>query len=268
MGDRPIGEDDLQAYVDDRLTPDLRASVEAYLEANPDAAARVQSDRALRDDLRERLAFKTQEPIPARLRVASIIGERRQTMYRRLRAVAAAIAWFIIGGSAGWTANAWLSEPRSVSAPAHAAAVDAMVAHRTFVPEVVHPVEVPASQEAHLVQWLSRRLGAPVSAPDLSAQGYQLMGGRLLPAGGRPAGLFMYDDNRGTRLTVYVRPESARDRTAFRFEKQGEIAAFSWMDRDRSYVVTAKADRARLLGVAEAVYRQLDQEGAVRAKKL
>jgi len=31
MGDRPIGEDDLQAYVDDRLTPDLRESVEAFL---------------------------------------------------------------------------------------------------------------------------------------------------------------------------------------------------------------------------------------------
>ena len=87
MGDRPIGEDDLQAYVDDRLTPDLRESVEAYLRANPDAAARIQSDRALRDRLRERLAFKAQEPIPARLRVASVMGERRQTLDRRLRAV-------------------------------------------------------------------------------------------------------------------------------------------------------------------------------------
>jgi len=87
MGDRPIGEDDLQAYVDDRLTPDLRESVEAFLEANPDAAARVQSDRALRDDLRERLAFKAQEPIPARLRVARVRGQRRQTLDRRLRAV-------------------------------------------------------------------------------------------------------------------------------------------------------------------------------------
>ena len=268
MGDRPIGEDDLQAYVDDRLTPDLRESVEAFLEANPDAAARIQSDRALRDDLRERLAFKAQEPIPARLRVASIIGERRQTLQRRLRAVAAALTWLVIGGGAGWTANAWLSAPQSVSGPAHTAAVDAMVAHRLFVPEVVHPVEVPASQEAHLVQWLSRRLGVPLSAPDLSAQGFQLMGGRLLPAGGRPAAQFMYDDNRGTRLTVYVRPGRADERTAFRFEEQGEIAAFSWMDRGLSYVVTAKADRARLLGVAEAVYQQLDQESAVRAKKL
>jgi anti-sigma factor RsiW len=268
MGDRPIGEDDLQAYVDDRLTPDLRASVEAYLRANPDAAARIQSDRALRDDLRERLAFKAQEPIPARLRVASVMGERRQTMHRRLRAVAAAVTWLVIGGGAGWTANACLSAPQSVPMPAHTAAVDAMVAYRTFVPEVVHPVEVPASQEAHLVQWLSRRLGVPVSAPDLSAQGFQLMGGRLLPAGGQPAALFMYDDNRGTRLTVYVRPEGAGERTAFRFERQDEVAAFSWMDRGLSYVVTAKADRARLLAVAEAVYRQLDQEGAVRAKKL
>src|SRR3954447_6967755 len=65
-----------------------------------------------------------------------------------------------------------------------------------------------------------------------------------------------------------AQPEGAGDRTAFRFERQDEVAAFSWMDRGLSYVVTAKADRARLLGVAEAVYQQLDQEGAVRAKKL
>ena len=114
MGDRPIGEDDLQAYVDDRLTPDLRESVEAFLEANPDAAARIQSDRALRDRLRERLAFKAQEPIPARLRVASVMGERRQKMHRRLRAVAAAMAWLVIGGGAGWMAHAWLPAPQSV----------------------------------------------------------------------------------------------------------------------------------------------------------
>jgi hypothetical protein len=37
-------------------------------------------------------------------------------------------------------------------------------------------------QEAHLIQWLSKRLGRQLIAPDLTAGGFQLMGGRLLPA--------------------------------------------------------------------------------------
>ena len=269
-GERPIGEDDLQAYVDDRLASELRASVEAYLRGNPEVGARVQVDRQLRADLRERLAFKAQEPIPARLRIASLIGERRRRMQRRLGAIAAAMAWLVVGGAAGWTANTWLSAPHSHSrsGPASVAALNAITAHRTFVVEAAHPVEVPASQEAHLVQWLSRRLGAPLSAPDLSAQGFRLMGGRLLPAGEEPAAQFMYDDEKGTRLTLYVRPERASERTAFRFESQGDVSAFSWVDRGLCYAVTAKLDRARLLGLSEAIYHQLDPGDPAAANKL
>ena len=40
--------------------------------------------------------------------------------------------------------------------------------------------------------WLTKRLGAPVSAPSLSALGYELVGGRLLPGGAGPVALFMY----------------------------------------------------------------------------
>ena len=40
-------------------------------------------------------------------------------------------------------------------------------AHAVYVPEVRHPVEVGADQEAHLVQWLSKRLAVPVRAPAL-----------------------------------------------------------------------------------------------------
>jgi anti-sigma factor RsiW len=258
MGDRPIGDDDLQAYVDDRLTPDLRESVEAYLRANPDVAARVQSDRALRDDLRERLAFKAQEPIPARLRVASIIGERRETTHRRLRAVAAALTWLVIGGGAGWTAHAWLSAPQSVSVSAHTAAVDAMVAHRLFAPEVVHPVEVPASQEAHLVQWLSKRLGYAVKAPDLGPQGLRLLGGRLLPDAGSPAAQFMYEDENGRRYTLYCVRETGRSETAFRFAAAGDAAAFYWIDGQMGYALVGPNDRERLLGLARAVYEALE----------
>ena len=63
---------------------------------------------------------------------------------------------------------------------------DAIAAHRTFSVEVRHPVEVDAGQEAHLVQWLSKRLGRSLVVPDLAAAGFQLMaGGCCRPRMGR-----------------------------------------------------------------------------------
>lgn len=273
-GGRPIGDDDLQALVDGRLAPERRDAVEAYLAAHPAAADRIAADREQREALRSRLAFKAAEPIPARLRVANIEAERRLALSRRLAAVAAAGAWLVLGATFGWFANGWfangrfgpeasrLAGSRLGEVPAGAASAvahDAFAAYRTYVVEAAHPVEVGATQEVHLVQWLSRRLGKPLSAPDLRAQGFRLMGGRLLPAGLEPAALFMYDDDRGTRLTLYARSNAGEDRTAFRFEAEGDVAAFSWIDRGLSYVITARTDRDRLLAVAEAVHHELDK---------
>jgi anti-sigma factor RsiW len=136
-----------------------------------------------------------------------------------------------------------------------------MAAHRIYVSERLHPVEVPADQEAHLVQWLSRRVGKPLAAPNLTAQGYRLIGGRLLPDNGEAAALFMYENTGGNRLTLYARSGGTEGQTSFRFESEAEVSAFSWIDNGLSYVVTAKIDRAQLLPIAEAIYRQFDTPG-------
>ena len=138
-------------------------------------------------------------------------------------------------------------------APTTSIAQGATAAFRTFVVEVAHPVEVGAAQEAHLLQWLGKRLGRPLAAPDLSRFGYKLMGGRLLPAGSAAAAQLMYDDASGRRLTVYVRAASGTE-TAFRFQKEGEAATFAWIDQGFGFAVTATATRDELLPIAEAVY--------------
>lgn len=253
--ERPVGEDDLQAYVDGRLAPELQHSVTAYLAANLPVAERLASDQEQRQALRDRLAFKADEPIPARLRISNILAERRRTGGRRHVAVAAAFGWLMAGGVAGWFANTTFNEARigtsALNFPPMANA--AIAAHRTFVVESTHPVEVRADQQEHLVQWLSRRLGQTLSAPDLSGQGYRLMGGRLLPTDDGPAAMFMYDDDRGTRLTLYIRSGND-DETGFASTRQKDVSAFFWTDRGLGYVVTAALDHDRLLPVARALH--------------
>ena len=58
----------------------------------------------------------------------------------------------------------------------------AAFAHSVYVPEPRHAVEVKA-QEEHLARWLTRRIDVPVKLFDLRDQGFELVGGRLLPDG-------------------------------------------------------------------------------------
>jgi anti-sigma factor RsiW len=260
-GDRPVGEEDLQALIDGRLSPDRWEMVETYLKANPDAASRVSAYGEQRAALRALLAFKGNEPIPARLRIASIAAERRRFASRRMATVAAALAWLAVGGVVGWSANAWLTGANLAAARPDHTARDAIAAHKTFVAEVVHPVEVGANQEQHLVQWLAKRLGRPLQAPDLSSHGFRLMGGRLLPAESGPAAQFMYENGQGTRLTLYVQT-GENSTTAFRFAQEGSVSAFYWIEGGSGYAISAELDRERLLGVAQAVYHQFENVGA------
>jgi anti-sigma factor RsiW len=131
---------------------------------------------------------------------------------------------------------------------------DALAAHRTFAVEVRHPVEVDAAQEAHLVQWLSKRLGRPLVVPDLSATGYRLMGGRLLPAGSGPAAQLMYENGTGDRLTVYVLPGVAGEASSYQHDKN--VGAFYRADEGLGCVIVGDADRGALSRAAERVYEQ------------
>ena len=260
----PVGEDDLHGLIDGQLAPERRALVEAWLADHPERAAEVAQDVDLRDRLRARLEPIAEEAIPARLRVANMRARRFSPATRWVPLAAAAVVCLALGGVGGWLGRAAQEMPLSRMAAAEPAAQDAVAAFRTFIVEAVHPVEVRADEKAHLVQWLSKRLGRPLVTPDLRDHGFRLMGGRLLPAGAEPAALLMYDDDHGTRLTLYSKVGDAGGRTIFRFAREGDIAAFSWIDGGMSYVVTARTPEARLLTVAEAIDAQVRRLGPAR----
>jgi anti-sigma factor RsiW len=258
--ERPVGEDDLQAFVDGRLPPARSETVAAFLEKNPQVRAEVDAYREQRGTLAERLRFKSEEPIPARLRVGAILAERQGSNRRRLMGAVAASLWLTLGAAIGWSAKEVLRPPFAAT-ESSAMAREALSAHRVFAVEVVHPVEVRADQEAHLAQWLSKRLGRPLVIPNLGGLGMRLVGGRLLPADQNVAAQLMYEDDRGARVTVYVRSGES-ETTAFRFLREGELQTFYWLDRGFGYAVSGQTDRERLTQLAEAVFKALDGPGS------
>jgi anti-sigma factor RsiW len=246
----PVTEADLHAYVDGVLPAESAAQIEAYLAEHPEDAARIASYCEQTAAMHRAFDPILDEPLPRRLEVPRPVWTRAMLRY------AAVVAWLALGGVAGWH----LHEYRAGSQVETTTwARRAAVAHVVYSPEVRHPVEVGAAEEAHLVRWLSKRLGASVKAPHLGDLGYSLVGGRLLPGDRGPVAQFMYQDGKGQRLTLYVRRDAKQRReTAFRFTRERGVGVFYWIDGELGYALSGEIDKPALLRVATAVYRQLN----------
>ncbi len=272
MNRRPLDPHELDpklsAWLDDELDSVERADVEAWLREHPEDAARVRLWAADRDALRARLAPAADEPLPVRL---------EQLVWRHSPAVAssgwsrlaAGMAVFAVGLAIG-AAGMWAMQSHDAEVSAAQWEQRAMVAHTVYAPEVRHPVEVavkdaatPAAartQEEHLARWLTNRLGRPVKLFDLRAQGYELVGGRLLPDTRGPSAQLMYQrigEDSPTRVTVYLRHPEAATPAAFRYERQGELGMFYWVEGATGYALVGAVGRDELLMLAEAIYRQV-----------
>ena len=249
----PLRDDDLHAVADGRLPPERQADVEESLAADADATACVAFYRRLNAGLHDAYDFMLDEPVPERL-------ERRPRRYdwRTLTRVAAAFALLAVGAAGGWLARDMSDEYEyQALALAHLAAE----AHLVYAAQISHPVEVPASQETHLRNWLSKNLDRPVQVPDLTAVGYEFLGGRLLPAGHGVAGQLMYQNVNGNRVTLYFRPAAEERGSAFRFVPVEGVAVYYWHDQNLAYALASELEREQLKTICTEVYKQLNPDG-------
>jgi anti-sigma factor RsiW len=251
--DRTITEDEFHAYVDDQLGAERRDAVEAWLAAHPEDAARVASWRNQAELVRARFGTIGSGELPSRLNGARLMRQRRRG--RATLAIAAVLAAFIVGGVAGWFARS--AGAMTASSDLNLFTSDALEAYRLYVVEVRHPVEVPGDQRPHLVEWLSKRLGSPLLAPQLVKMGLKLVGGRLLPGPTGASAFFMYEAASGERFTLYCGHTTDRQ-TALRYTAGEQNAAYYWVDQNLAYVLSGPAERDKLHQIAQAAYDQID----------
>lgn len=246
----PVTEDELHVYVDGELPADRREAVETWLSNHPDEAARVAAWRAQAEGIRARYGAVINEPVPDRLTLRRITRRRRSW---GAIAAAATVAAFVIGGVAGWMARG-----ASAAAPGEVELFtsEALGAHKLYIGEVRHPIEVKA-EEAHLLPWLSRRVGTTLRAPDLSAFDLKLLGGRLLPGVAGPAALFMYEGANGERFTIYCSRLDA-GRTSFRYEATDAFGAVRWIEGSYGWAVSGPKNKDKLKSIASATYDQIE----------
>jgi anti-sigma factor RsiW len=173
------------------------------------------------------------------------------------------VGWF---SSTLWS-TAWQSQATSLAQDKARLTQDfvrqASYAHGVYSPEVRHPVEVTAADQEHLVQWLSKRVGRKLKVPNLAAQGYELVGGRLLPGELGARAQFMFQNAAGSRITLYLgavdKASGGTDtrETSFSFSAVGSTGSFYWIDQGFGYALAGSVPRDVLLQLSQAVYRQL-----------
>ncbi len=271
--------DHINALVDSRLKPDEQAKAIAQLGGDADALDTLHAWQAQRESLRALHRPLLDEAIPDALLAAARRGQQSRQQLDQ---------WWRWGGMAAAVTLAfgvgWLSHGQLSNTPAQLMAAgkapqgfihQASLAHAVYSPEVRHPVEVTAAQQEHLVQWLSKRVGKPLKVPVLASQGYELVGGRLLPGEGGARAQFMFQNQAGLRLTLYLgsvdgnpaKPGAATatppaekpnsQETAFRYSADGPVPSFYWVEQGFGYALSGPVSKDELMKLAQLVYQQL-----------
>ncbi len=274
MGDDRVSDSELNALIDDELDPARQAEVEAWLADNPEAAQRVARYRAQSAGLHALYDDILNEDLPAS--TVALLDVRRAGV-PAWAAMAAAIALFVVGAAGGWIVR---GEGVSDAGGQFAAVSTPAPVTRTATPPIDTQVLMQRASMAHVVShqdelrtpavggpaamadYIADRMGKQVRVPSLDSFGYSMVGGRVLPDTDGPAAQFVFTDEQGQKLSLYVRSEQANG-VDITYALADDLSMFYWNDSDRSYALVARIDdepgREALLTAAKAVHRQLSQ---------
>jgi anti-sigma factor RsiW len=253
----PVTEEELHACLDRQLPPDRVAAVQRYLDSHPADAERFAAYAAQRDTLRSALAGLATAPVPARLHPEVVLAQRGASRRAAWRAAAMVVLALGIGTAGGWGLRGLVSPPASNLT---LLAQEAIANHVVYTADRRRPTELGADQRDDLARWVSNRLNRPVAPPDLADAGFKYIGGRLAATPRGPAGLFMYQNADGIRLTVFVLPMGSAANRQPEYLDVGRLDGCAWISKGVGYTVVAPVPEAELRRLAEQVRVQLDSK--------
>jgi anti-sigma factor RsiW len=201
------------------------------------------------------------EELPPKIAAAL---ETRRSGVPPWAAMAAAIALFVVGAAGGWMVR---GETETTQQLASAPPIDTqeLMVRASMAHVVSHEDELRSASNggtAAVGDYLADRMGKPVKVPSLDSFGYRLVGSRVLPDTNGPAAQFVFSDESGRKVSLYVRGEEA-DGVNISYALADDLSMFYWNDSDRSYAMVTRVDdeqgREALLTAAKAVYGQFRQ---------
>lgn len=255
MSVRPITEDDLHAFIDGALDDAREAEVSTYLESHPDIAARIESYRRQRLNLRAALDPIIDKPVPTHLTLSHVMEARRQRRPFIWALAAAATVLLFVGGSGGWILHGFYQSPREGIV---ALGQEATANYGVYASNQPRPVELRADKSAELVDWATKSMKHKPVLPDLSKAGYRLMGGRIVATAHGAGLMLMYDDDHGTRLVLLTRPMAVDQNKPMAAHAMGNVGGWSWATAGMGYSLVSALPADKLHTLADDIRRQTE----------
>jgi anti-sigma factor RsiW len=203
----------LHAYIDGELDSAASLEVEAHLAGNPAARAACERLRTLSATIRDRADYHAAPALlAARLResIPAIPGEiRKRPAWPSWLKPAAAFAGVVL--------VTWLVSVGHLRPDADERIVQDVLGSHARATLASRLTDVASSDQHTVKPWLSARLNFSPPVTDLSAQGFELAGGRLDYIGGQPVATLVYK-RRQHSIDVFVWPAqgNAAERTLTR----------------------------------------------------
>ena len=234
-------EDDLltlQAALDGELDAAGMSTFETRLVREPQLASAWARHRALQSAIRDKLGSE-RAPETLRARIRSLVPRVVQSSPRPWLAMAASLA---LGAALGGGAMKLASAPPDDFAAALASAYSrARLADHAF--------DV-ASSDRHVVKpWLAGKVPGAAAAPDLSTQGFTLVGARVEVVDGEPVATLAYR-LREHAIELTQARSMGRVSTPHRSSKLG-LSIEEWADADRRFAAVSDLPTADLANFAE-----------------
>jgi anti-sigma factor RsiW len=242
-----IGEDELQAFVDGKLSEGRCTAVLAHLGRHPEEIQRLTQYAVHKDELRRglhALVLPDDDPTTAQLLRALAQRLTRPDYGRWLRQAASVALLLAVGWSSHDLYQRYL-EPHLPSL-----VIEAAQAHEVFSDDYQRPVELTAASWTEMAAWFSHHLGERVEIPSLRAIGLRLMGGRLLTGDEGPVAQLIYEDDAGRRLTLCLSSEPAVGGLEIELVEVDGLTAGYWQDGELSYALVAETPDLQLVAIA------------------
>jgi anti-sigma factor RsiW len=256
-----VKDEELHAYADGQLEGTRRIAVERHLAEDPEAARKVEDYRAQAALLHEMFdPVLREDPGPEvaelamRLKGRLAGNDNRPAWHARpLVRIAATVALVIAAGAGGYFGRG-ATTPAPQRQTLQTFANEATQAHRFYTSDERYQVEMGAEDPGALDTFLSQRVGKSIFGPDLSKVGFRLIGGRSLPTDMGAGAQYMYINDQGKRITLFVGPPPAGKETSFSFTQQGDIATFYWVEGQLAYALIGRLSKDEMMGITKAVY--------------
>jgi anti-sigma factor RsiW len=179
----------LHGLVDHEVAPEHAYRIETHVGDCARCAAQLHLYRVMRQrmanaDLRFAAPPWLRTRIKARLPVTTQAGPYWRTL----------VKGFAFGSALSAAAAALLMIAVTRSDHDQVIVSDAISAHLRSL-QAGHLIDVPASDQNGVRPWLGNRLGAAPPVPDLTAQGFSLVGGRIDYVLGKPVAAIVYRRN-------------------------------------------------------------------------